>query len=83
MMVKFSSKGKRVKLLGCSYVKLDVMLSHSNGMKKGGIYEKIWTLLFAVILIVPLVLRPATAQAAKAITINVDGVQLKPISHQR
>jgi len=39
--------------------------------------KKIWTLLFAVILIVPLVLQPATAQAAKAITINVDGVQLK------
>lgn len=39
--------------------------------------KKIWTLLFAVMLIVPLVLQPATAQAAKAITINVDGVQLK------
>ena len=52
-------------------------------MKKGGIYEKIWTLLFAVMLIVPLVLQPATAQAAKAITINVDGVQLKPISRLR
>ncbi|WP_341302356.1 copper amine oxidase N-terminal domain-containing protein [Lysinibacillus sp. FSL H8-0500] len=39
--------------------------------------KKIWTLLFAAILIVPLLLQPATAQAAKAITINVDGVQLK------
>jgi len=34
-------------------------------------------MLLAAILIVPLVLQPATAQAAKAITIYVDGVQLK------
>ncbi|MFJ7696954.1 stalk domain-containing protein [Lysinibacillus fusiformis] len=39
--------------------------------------KKIWTLFFAVMLIVPLLLQPATAQAAKAITITVDGVQLK------
>lgn len=39
--------------------------------------KKIWTMLLAAILIVPLVLQPATAQAAKAITIYVDGVQLK------
>ena len=39
--------------------------------------KKIWTMLLAVVLIVPLVLQPATAQAAKAITIYVDGVQLK------
>lgn len=53
------------------------MLRQSYGMKKGGIYEKIWTLFFAAMLIVPLLLQPATAQAAKAITITVDGVQLK------
>lgn len=39
--------------------------------------KKIWTLFLAAILIVPLLLQPATAQAAKAITIFVDGVQLK------
>lgn len=39
--------------------------------------KKIWTMLLAVILIVPLLLQPATAQAARAITIYVDGVQLK------
>ncbi|WP_281486617.1 copper amine oxidase N-terminal domain-containing protein [Lysinibacillus sphaericus] len=39
--------------------------------------KKIWTLFFAAMLIVPLLLQPATAQAAKAITITVDGVQLK------
>ncbi|MFJ7732128.1 stalk domain-containing protein [Lysinibacillus sp. NPDC097231] len=39
--------------------------------------KKIWTMFLAAILIVPLLLQPATAQAAKAITINVDGVQLK------
>gem|GEM_PF-7123560 len=37
--------------------------------------KKIWTLFFAAMLIVPLLLQPATAQAAKAITITVDGVQ--------
>ncbi|MGE7129662.1 stalk domain-containing protein, partial [Lysinibacillus xylanilyticus] len=39
--------------------------------------KKIWTMLLAAILIVPLVLQPVTAQAARAITIYVDGVQLK------
>ncbi|MGE7688775.1 stalk domain-containing protein [Lysinibacillus sp. NPDC097214] len=39
--------------------------------------KKIWTLFLAAILIVPILLQPATAQAAKAITIYVDGVQLK------
>lgn len=39
--------------------------------------KKIWTMLLAAILVVPLLLQPATAQAAKAITIYVDGVQLK------
>lgn len=39
--------------------------------------KKILTLLFATILVVPLLLQPATAQASKAITIYVDGVQLK------
>jgi len=39
--------------------------------------KKIWTMLLAAILVVPLLLQPSTAQAAKAITIYVDGVQLK------
>jgi len=39
--------------------------------------RKIWTLLLAAILVVPLLLQPATARAAKAITIYVDGVQVK------
>ncbi|MFJ6264338.1 stalk domain-containing protein [Lysinibacillus xylanilyticus] len=39
--------------------------------------KKIWTMLLAAILIVPLVLQPVTAQAARGITIYVDGVQLK------
>ncbi|MFE3576185.1 stalk domain-containing protein [Lysinibacillus sp. NPDC059133] len=39
--------------------------------------KKIWTLFLAAILIVPILLQPTTAQAAKAITIYVDGVQLK------
>ncbi|MGE7946557.1 stalk domain-containing protein [Lysinibacillus sp. NPDC093688] len=39
--------------------------------------KKIWTLFLAAILIVPILLQPATAQAARAITIYVDGVQLK------
>ncbi|MGE8034443.1 stalk domain-containing protein [Lysinibacillus sp. NPDC093692] len=39
--------------------------------------KKIWTLFLAAILIVPILLQPVTAQAARAITIYVDGVQLK------
>jgi len=39
--------------------------------------KKICTLFLAALLFVPLMLQPATAQAAKAITIYVDGVQLK------
>ncbi|HEY4391389.1 MAG TPA: copper amine oxidase N-terminal domain-containing protein [Paenibacillus sp.] len=39
--------------------------------------KKIWTILLAAILVVPLLLQPSTAQAAKAITIYVDGVQLQ------
>jgi len=39
--------------------------------------KRIWTILLAAILVVPILLQPATAQAAKAITIYVDGAQLK------
>ncbi|WP_375143033.1 stalk domain-containing protein [Paenibacillus sp. D2_2] len=39
--------------------------------------KRLWTILLAAILVVPLLLQPATAQAAKDITIYVDGVQLK------
>lgn len=39
--------------------------------------KKIWTVLLAAILVVPLLLQPSTAQAAKTIRIFVDGVQLK------
>ncbi len=53
------------------------MPGQPKGMREDGMMKKIWTMFLAAILIVPLLLQPATAQAAKAITINVDGVQLK------
>lgn len=53
------------------------MLRQSYGMKKGGIYEKNMDFIFRSNAYCTAIAATATAQAAKAITITVDGVQLK------